>query len=809
MLIDELRRRPRLTRTPGPRSFATAALIGALAVWMGLVSLAAPHPNSDRVPANGLSSALLQDACQTAAQVGDNGLNWGAVASPVADPGCQPGADPEQEQFANWGQVPPSAIVIRITLNGQVELPEAVGQPAGDVGGGACVPTTTSPDPKWTDVNRWDPNVLSATQQVYQETGVLVPTNVVKAIMMIESGGNPNEGPAYGLMQVTAGAMDSYDLNRARTEPAYGIYAGTRELALRYIDSKKRPWENVIVGYFSGHYDPTGAKDEFSSDFQYQERFKQLLAELEAVAPSDRPCTATSAVGLASIWGNKLFNGAPPPTSQGYGPTDFSVYVHPEWYSYALDYGFASPGHTGLDIAIPAGTPLYAPMDGTVVCAGTGNGNGDDSCAAFLSSYGGPTSGRLQLKLPNGEMLILGHVNQSLVRPNDQVKAGQEIGISGSMNGDHVHIEYRVRDTTTPSGWKLVDPHVPLDGVQVTVTPGSGGMTQPPAATVTPTMTPSATETTPASPEASPSASATSDTDTGSLSASPSVTLDTDGDGLTDDEEDAVGTDPTKPDTDGDGLPDANEVKQHGTDPKNPDTDNDGHNDHDEVNADTDPKDPASVPGGVSASPVAIAAPDRDGDGLPDDQEVVHGSNPDNPDSDGDGLLDGDEVALYGSSPTNGDTDGDGYLDGEEVSAGSKPNDPASFPDNGSDTDGDGLTDSQEAELGTDPNNSDSDFDGYTDSEEAGAGANPNDPASFPGNTAVDSDSDGLSDDDEAGRGTDPNNPDSDGDGLSDGQEVQGFLTNPLEVDSDFDGADDASEVSAGTDPNDSSSVPF
>src|SRR5262245_4455373 len=165
-------------------------------------------------------------------------------------------------------------------------------------------------------------------------------------------------------MQVTAGAIGSYDLTRARNEPGYGIYAGIKELALRYLDSKKLPWENVIVGYFSGHYVPNGAKDQFSSDFQYQEKFKTLFAELEAVAPSssDRPCTATSAAGLSSIWGNELFGGAQPPTSQGFGPTDFSRYVHPEWYTYALDYGFTEPGHTGLDIAIPAGTPLYAPM---------------------------------------------------------------------------------------------------------------------------------------------------------------------------------------------------------------------------------------------------------------------------------------------------------------------------------------------------------------------------------------------------------------------------------------------------------------
>ncbi|TET90192.1 MAG: PKD domain-containing protein [Methanomassiliicoccales archaeon] len=51
---------------------------------------------------------------------------------------------------------------------------------------------------------------------------------------------------------------------------------------------------------------------------------------------------------------------------------------------------------------------------------------------------------------------------------------------------------------------------------------------------------------------------------------------DSDQDGLTDDEEEALGTDPNDPDTDNDGLSDLYEVGESGTDPTNPDTDGDG-----------------------------------------------------------------------------------------------------------------------------------------------------------------------------------------------------------------------------------------
>jgi hypothetical protein len=59
--------------------------------------------------------------------------------------------------------------------------------------------------------------------------------------------------------------------------------------------------------------------------------------------------------------------------------------------------------------------------------------------------------------------------------------------------------------------------------------------------------------------------------------------LDSDGDGLSDEEEYKLGTDPFNPDTDGDGLSDREEVMIYKTDPLNPDTDGDGYSDGEEV----------------------------------------------------------------------------------------------------------------------------------------------------------------------------------------------------------------------------------
>ena len=66
-----------------------------------------------------------------------------------------------------------------------------------------------------------------------------------------------------------------------------------------------------------------------------------------------------------------------------------------------------------------------------------------------------------------------------------------------------------------------------------------------------------------------------------------------------------------------------------------------------------------------------------------------------------------------------------------------------------------------------------------------------------------DEDGDGLTNLDEFQRGTNINNPDTDGDGLSDGAEVNIYHTDPRNRDTDADGLDDGVEINVyHTDPN-------
>ncbi|HUG75684.1 MAG TPA: Ig-like domain-containing protein [Acidimicrobiia bacterium] len=97
----------------------------------------------------------------------------------------------------------------------------------------------------------------------------------------------------------------------------------------------------------------------------------------------------------------------------------------------------------------------------------------------------------------------------------------------------------------------------------------------------------------------------------------------------------------------------------------------------------------------------------------------------------------------------------------------------------------------------------DSDGDGLPDDWEIANGFDPNNPV----DAIDDTDEDGLATGDEFAIGTDPRDPDTDSDGLLDGEELGLYGTDPVLYDTDGDRISDGLEVLAGSDPRDPSSV--
>ena len=127
-------------------------------------------------------------------------------------------------------------------------------------------------------------------------------------------------------------------------------------------------------------------------------------------------------------------------------------------YTYQLSYGLDTAHHYAYDVAANAGdgAPLYAPIDGMVVCAGTGVGSGawGTGCGAFPrdNNYGSPYpngvgQGRIEILNEAGTAsIIIGHALSASVRAGQRVKRGDLIGKQGGMNASHVHLEGRTSD---------------------------------------------------------------------------------------------------------------------------------------------------------------------------------------------------------------------------------------------------------------------------------------------------------------------------------------------------------------------------
>lgn len=93
------------------------------------------------------------------------------------------------------------------------------------------------------------------------------------------------------------------------------------------------------------------------------------------------------------------------------------------------------PGHTGIDIAVPVGTPVKTTMDGHVIHAGWNN-----------QGYG-----NLVIVENGAYRTYYAHLSSIPVAVGDEVKAGTTIGLSGNTgNSTGPHLHYEIRKNKGP-----------------------------------------------------------------------------------------------------------------------------------------------------------------------------------------------------------------------------------------------------------------------------------------------------------------------------------------------------------------------
>ena len=118
--------------------------------------------------------------------------------------------------------------------------------------------------------------------------------------------------------------------------------------------------------------------------------------------------------------------------SQGFGPSNLA---------FEAAYAGFPHFHTGLDLAVPLGTPVFAAADGVVIQAGPMTDQSGE-----LVGYGN----YVILEHVDGLRTLYAHLMGWTVKPGDTVKRGQLVGVVGSTGnstGPHTHFEVRIENT--------------------------------------------------------------------------------------------------------------------------------------------------------------------------------------------------------------------------------------------------------------------------------------------------------------------------------------------------------------------------
>lgn len=113
--------------------------------------------------------------------------------------------------------------------------------------------------------------------------------------------------------------------------------------------------------------------------------------------------------------------------------------------------------HAGLDIAVPIGTPVFSPLDGTVRIA-------KENAITGRSGLG------MLIDHANGLSTYIGHLSRFIAQAGQQVKAGEQVALSGNTGrstGPHLHAELH-RDGTPIDPFEYINSGIIPTG-------GSGG----------------------------------------------------------------------------------------------------------------------------------------------------------------------------------------------------------------------------------------------------------------------------------------------------------------------------------------------
>lgn len=160
------------------------------------------------------------------------------------------------------------------------------------------------------------------------------------------------------------------------------------------------------------HWDPPGG-DGCVADFD--EEFEADLAAAEAALP---PGEGSRSLGVPARPPGRFAR----PLRRRYRVTS----------RYGVRGNWAAGHHTGIDLGVPNGTPVYAVGSGVVV----------------LARWSGAYGKAVTVRLRDRHYAVFGHLSRISVRQGQRVRTGTRLGYSGATGratGPHLHLEIRAR----------------------------------------------------------------------------------------------------------------------------------------------------------------------------------------------------------------------------------------------------------------------------------------------------------------------------------------------------------------------------
>jgi murein DD-endopeptidase MepM/ murein hydrolase activator NlpD len=222
--------------------------------------------------------------------------------------------------------------------------------------------------------------------------------------------------------------LEQAEVREARADQAARDAVAEQDRAAAAAEAAESEAAEALAGA-QATYDATAAEKK-ALDAELREAQVELLRR-QGVANAEAVHAQQQAVAVAAT----TVASAPGPGG-GIAPTTGTVTscYGPRWGTM----------HSGVDIAAPIGTPIYAPEGGVVVQAGVASGFG----YAVAIQHG------------DGTITLYGHVNQYFVTAGQVVEAGRqiaEVGNRGQSTGPHLHFEVHTgglyANRTNPTPW--------------------------------------------------------------------------------------------------------------------------------------------------------------------------------------------------------------------------------------------------------------------------------------------------------------------------------------------------------------------